>query len=77
MKGRFKNEDPPASIWLFIETTSSPPNDFVPHRLRQVLADPRGVQEVTEHHDVLRPLVLPLLTFLYVCLLVTDNRSLE
>jgi hypothetical protein len=72
----FENEYPSASIRLFVETVSSPPNNFVSHCFCQVLVDPRGAQEVTEHHKILRPLVLPLLTLLYVCLLATSDQFL-
>ena len=59
---RFENEHSSAPIWLFVETVPSPPNNFVPHRTCQVLADSRRVQEVTEHHKILWPLVLPPIT---------------
>jgi hypothetical protein len=73
MKRRFENEHPSASVWLFVETVPGPPNNFVPHRFRQVLVDSRRVQEVTEHHKILWPLVLPLLALLHASLLITGN----
>jgi len=73
MKRRFENEDSPASILFFVETVPSPPNDFVPHRFRQVFADPGSVQETTEHYKVLRPFVLPPPSLLHVCLLFTGD----
>ena len=76
VKRRFENKHPSASIWLFVKTVPGPPNDVVSHRLCQILVDPRGIQEVTEHHEILWPLVLPLLAFLYVRL-VAGNRFLE
>ena len=75
MKRRFEHENPSAPIRLFVETVPSLPNDLVSHRFRQVLANPRVVQEVTEHHKILWPLVLPFLALLHVRLLFAGNLS--
>ena len=72
VKGRFENEHSSASLWLFVEPEPFPPNDFIPHRFCQVLADPGGVQEVTEHYEIFWPFVLPLPALLQAGLLATD-----
>lgn len=74
MKGRFEDENASGAVWLFVEAIPGPPNDFVPHRLRQVVADAGGVQEVAEHHEILWPFVLPPFALLLLLLLTADGH---
>ena len=76
VKGCLENEDSSASLWFFIDTVPGPPSDAVSHRFCQVLADPGGIQEVTEHYKVFGPLVLPLIAFFHVYLLTADDQPL-
>ena len=73
MKRRFEYENPSTPIWLFVETVSSLPNNLVPHRFRQVLVNPGVVEEVTEHHKIFWPLVIPLVALLHVHLFASDR----